>query len=156
MNKWAVRLAAAASVASAISGCSSPVDSSHNNKVTATFNDTSWTAAQVLYLKTAYSATDAVFVNFAAVGGSDTIEVNALALEGATYSLAQPTDCLRLRRARGVFQDTASAHMSLDSIQCTRLSNGLIQGTIWTVTPITRTNDKTDSLRLMCQFSLSY
>lgn len=138
-----------------IAACSSPEASPFVSTVTATINDTAWTATTISYLqlRTLTSTSDSIAV--LAYGNGDTLEFHGVVEVHIPYTIVQPYDYVVLRRARGVFQIHLGADAFLDSIKCSRLSFGVVEGTVVTGAALKNVNNVNDSVRIRCSFSLS-
>ena len=138
-----------------VAACSSPVTPPHVNTVTATINDTAWSATTIAYLQLETLTATSDSINVLAYGSGDTLEFHGVVDKNSPYTIVQPYDFVVLRRARGVFQIHLGADAFLDSIKCSRLSFGVVEGTVVTGAALKNVNNVNDSAKIRCSFSLS-
>ena len=94
-------------------------------------------------------------LEFAALGNGDTIEFHGFAFYNMPTTIVPPFDYIRLRRARGVYAVETINDGNVDTLHCTRLSFGVVEGTVTTGIALKNVTNPKDSVRVKCTFSLA-
>ena len=137
-------------------GCYSADGPTHRSSITATVNDTAWTASTIVYLNISKVSSTLGHFQFKAIGGTDTIELAGMCEQGSKFPLRTSYDYVRIRRQWGVYQDSGTTRLLADTIVCTQYGSTILKGTFATSVGVPRIDNLGDLVRLTVAFDVTY